>query len=81
MKKIIQYYRVCHRFRLTKQADYFQVNFDHFWIEHPFIRQLGQYWKSARAYNQTTICNFSLPKTVQRSVELRFFLIDLHQSY
>ena len=29
-KCIKQYYRVCHGFRLTKQDDYFHVNFDHF---------------------------------------------------
>jgi len=26
-------YRVCQRFRFTKQDDYFLVNFAHFWIE------------------------------------------------
>ena len=41
--------KVCHGFRLTKRDDYFRVNFDHFWINHHFIRQLGQYWKSAWA--------------------------------
>jgi len=34
-------YRVCHGFRLTKRNDYFWVDFDHFWIEHYFWRQLG----------------------------------------
>jgi len=36
-------YRVCHRFRLTKQDDYFWVDFDHFLIEQYFWRQLGLY--------------------------------------
>jgi len=35
-------HRVFHGFRLTKQDDYFWVKFDHFWIEHWFLRQLGQ---------------------------------------
>jgi len=26
----INFYRVCHRFRLAKQVAYFRVNFDHF---------------------------------------------------
>jgi len=42
-------YKVCHWFRLTKWDDYYWVNFDHFWIEQYFWRQLGQYWKLARA--------------------------------
>jgi len=29
-------YRVCHGFRLITPDDYFQVNFDHFYIEHHF---------------------------------------------
>ena len=40
--KALFYYRVCHGFRLTKWDDYFLVNFDHFWIERHFLRQLGQ---------------------------------------
>ena len=35
-------YRVCHGFRLTKQEDYFRVNFDHFRSKLCFFRQLGQ---------------------------------------
>jgi len=35
--------KVCHGFRLTKRDDYFWVDFDHFWIERYFWRQLGQY--------------------------------------
>ena len=27
----LSYYRVCQGFRLTKQDDYFWVNFDHIW--------------------------------------------------
>ncbi len=63
-------YRVWHRFRLTKQTDYFGVNFDHFWIEQYFWRPLGQYWKLAPALNRTTIEKFSLPKFVKRYVAL-----------
>ncbi len=39
---ILMSYRVCHGFRLTKQDDYLWANFDHFWIEPYFWRQLGQ---------------------------------------
>ncbi len=31
------FYRVCHGSRLTKQDDYFWVDFDHFWIERHFF--------------------------------------------
>ena len=77
------HYRVCHRFRLMKQDDYFRVSFDHFWIKHHIIRQLGQYWKLAQAKNQTSICNFSLPKSVKRSVVLfaTVFIRDLDLSF
>ena len=37
-----QFYRVCHRFRLRKQDDYFRVTFDHFWGRCHFLWQLGQ---------------------------------------
>ena len=43
------FYRVCHRFWLTKRDDYFWVDFDHIRIEQYFWRQLGQYWKLAWA--------------------------------
>ena len=62
------FYRVCHGFRLTKRDDYFQVNFDHFWSEHHFLRQLGQYWKSAWAYKIWTVTKLSLPKSVKLTV-------------
>ena len=42
-------YRVCRGFRLTKQVDYFWVNFDHFWSKRHFLRQLGQLQKLAWA--------------------------------
>jgi hypothetical protein len=51
-------------------GDYFWVNFDHFWIKQYIKRQLGQYWKLARAKNRTTIGKFSLPKSVKRSIAL-----------
>ena len=36
------FYRVCHGFRLMTQDDYFRVNFDSFWSELHFFRQMGQ---------------------------------------
>jgi len=63
-------YRVCHGFRLTKQDDYSWVHFKHFWNKQHFMRQLGQYQKSAQTKNQPTIWNFSLPKSVLHSVVL-----------
>ena len=62
------YDRVCHGFRFTTRDDYFRVNFDHFQIEHNFIRQLGQYWKSARAFKIQTATKLSLPKSVKLTV-------------
>ncbi len=59
-----------HRFRLTKQDDYFWVDFDHFWIEQYIWRQLRPYWKLAQAENRTTIGKFSLPKSVRHSLGL-----------
>jgi len=35
-------YRVCHRFRLTKQDDYFWVIFGHSWSKRHFLRQVWQ---------------------------------------
>jgi len=64
---------VCHGFRLTKRDDYFWVDSDHFWIDQYFWRQLGQYWKLARALKRTTIGKFSLPKSVKRSEVLLVF--------
>jgi len=46
---IKQYNWECHKFRLAEQDDYFWFDFDHFWSEQYFWRQLGQYWKLARA--------------------------------
>ena len=63
-----QRYSVCHGFRFTTQDDYFWVNFDHFWIQRHFIRQLGQYWKSAQAYEIRTATKLSLPKSVKLTV-------------
>ncbi len=37
----LTYYRVCHRFRLTKQDDYFLVNFDHICIKCHFLGSCG----------------------------------------
>ncbi len=48
-------YSLCHGFRLTKQDNYFWVDFDHFWIEQYFWSQLGQYWKLARDQNRREI--------------------------
>ena len=56
------YNRVCHGFRLTKREDYFWVDFDHFWSKCNFLRQLGQYWKSARANELQISTKLSLPK-------------------
>ncbi len=42
-------YKVCHRFRLINQDDYFGIDFDHFWIKQYFWRQLEQFWKLALA--------------------------------
>jgi len=61
-------YRVCHGFRFTTRDDYFWVNFDHFWIERHFMRQLGQYWKSARAYEIQPATKLSLSKSVKLTV-------------
>jgi len=61
---------VCHGFRSTNRDDYFQVNFDHFWIKQYFWRQLGQYWILIWDQNRTTIRKFSLPKSVKRSVSI-----------
>ena len=54
---------MCHGFRLTKQDDYFWVNFDHFWSKYYFLRQLGQKWKSAEAYEFQILTKLSLPKS------------------
>ena len=62
------FYRVCQGFRLVKWDDYFRVNFDHFWSGPPFLRQLGQYWKSARAYKIQITTKLSLPKSVKFTV-------------
>jgi len=40
---------VCRKFKLTMKYDYFWVDFEHFWIEQYFWRQLGKHWKWARA--------------------------------
>ena len=66
-------YSVCHAFRLTKQDDYFWVNFDHFWSEHHFLRQLGQLWKSAWAYKLQILAKLSLPKSLKPSVDSSCF--------
>ncbi len=36
----LQSCKVCHGFRFTKRDDYFWVNFDHFWIEQYFWRNI-----------------------------------------
>ena len=36
------FYRVCHGFRFTKRADYFRVNFDHFWSKCHFCGSWGR---------------------------------------
>ena len=38
--RILDIYRVCHGFILTKRDDNFWVNFDHFWSKHHYLRQL-----------------------------------------
>jgi len=38
VRSALVWYKVCHGFRLTKRDDYFWVDFDHFWIEHYFLR-------------------------------------------
>lgn len=45
-------------FSSTKRDDYYRVDFDHFGIEHCFLRQQGSNVKVARAENQTTISKF-----------------------
>jgi hypothetical protein len=50
-------YRVCHRFRLTKRDDYFQVTFDHLWSKQNFLRLLAR--KLAQDQNQTTKSKFN----------------------
>jgi len=67
-KVILHIYRVCHQFGLTKRVAYFDL----FWTEHCFWRQLRQYWRLAWAVNRTTIGKFSLPKSVKRSVALKY---------
>jgi len=52
-------------FSLVKRDVNFWVNFERFWIEQYFCRQLGQYWKLAWAQNWTTIGKFSLPKSTK----------------
>ena len=37
----------------------------HFWIEHHFLRQMGQLWKLAWAWIQNTITKFNQVKLVQ----------------
>jgi len=54
-------YIVFHRFRLTKQNDYFWVNFDHFWIEQYFWRQLGQYWNWPEPKTNSPSGNLACP--------------------
>ena len=42
MPSKFSFYRVCHQFRLTKQGDYFCVDFDYFRSVLCFFRQLVQ---------------------------------------
>ena len=65
-----QCYRVCHGF--TKRDDCFWVTFVKFWSERHFLRQE---WKSAWAWNQTTIwvlTKLSLSKSMIRTVSIDF---------
>ncbi len=68
MKNNFKTYIACYGLRLTKRDDYFLVTFDHFWRNCHFMKQLGQYKKLARAYNQTTKIKFNLSKFVKRPV-------------
>ena len=74
---------MCHGFRLRERDDYFWVDFDHFWSEHHFARQLGQYWKSAGAYELQIVTKLSLPKSLIRHPYLSVILwiIDVWQSF
>jgi len=66
--------RVCHRLRLIKKDDYFLVNFNHFWIECPFLRHPWQKWKLAGARdfqnrNFAVVISYSLFKTGKSGTE------------
>jgi len=56
--------KMCHRFRLTKRDDYFQVTFCHFWNKCYFWDSWGLL-KLAQASSLTKICKFNQVKRVQ----------------
>ncbi len=58
--------KVCHRFRLTKQDDYFWLNFDQFWSESHIWGRLGNtlYLKLNHHYKVSVV---SLSKILIRS--------------
>ena len=65
-------YRVCHGFRFTTRDDYFRVDFDHFWSKQHFLRQQGQLWKTAWAYELLIVTKLSLPKSAKITVQLGY---------
>jgi hypothetical protein len=62
-------YRECHGFILTNRDDYFWVDFDHFWIEKYFARQL---WGSIENWlepkTETPSEKLAWPKSLKCSV-------------
>ena len=57
-------YRMCHKFRFTKQYDYFRVDFDHLWIERHFFEAAGVEVEIGLSLNITELPKLSLSTSV-----------------
>ena len=76
-------YRVCHKFRPTKQDDYFWVTFDHFWIKRHFLKcwirkkKLSKSFKTNHHNQVKPSCHSPNPwHTLNHwSLKLRFYLL------
>ncbi len=65
------YYRVSHGFRLTKQDDYFWVDFDHFWSEHHFWGSWGSSENLLEPRIRPPLANLACPNMWNALYDLR----------